>query len=269
VRPSTHRVVFFGVLVALNSFSSGCTTADLRPQGLVILPDTAADVTRARQLAERTRESQPSTRVKIRGRDVWSSTIMRWFTPLSSNNAEFVAEIDPATGDMKFSEVRASETLASWDLPGRARLHRARGESKNRPKGTSNLTAVYLDSFVLYLRLPWLIRSSDVLQLLPNHPDPETAPGLSKTHDAVFAMARDTNDDHYILWINRETGRLDFAEFTYRDLAKSYRGVLRFDGWFDASAGGLPRKVTIQSDFRGDGFAHRIEIDTSTLIGSP
>ena len=169
-------------------------------------------------------------------RDTWDSAILRWFTPLESNEAEFWAliTVDPAEAELALDQPvrwRAEETgerIGGWD-------------------------EVYVDSVHRYFALPLLY--FDMYGSLPS----QSTGG--KAYRRLWAAF---GDDEFVLWTDPETGRLAFAEFTFRGVSNGYTGILEYLEWSEfRSADGwdtriLPTTVLVRNDFDGE-VVHQLD----------
>ncbi|MCH2101791.1 MAG: hypothetical protein MK209_07700, partial [Planctomycetes bacterium] len=136
-------------------------------------------------------------------RDSWDSSILRWFTPLEPSDAEFWAllTLEPAETEFAFAEP------LSW------RADREGGE-------LGGWTEVYADSLHRYFLLPLL-----------NFNAYGSLPSKSIAGRAYRRLWATFDSDEFVLWTDPDTGRLVFAEYTFRKVSEGHTGVLEFLSW--------------------------------------
>lgn len=71
--------------------------------------------------------------------------------------------------------------------------------------------------------------------------------------------------DQYVLWINKETWRIDFIEFTLRKLKASYHGVARYSDYRLTQGVWLPYNIVLSDSTNGDEYSHKLSVDQMTL----
>lgn len=175
----------------------------------------------------------------VQVRDEWDSGILRWFTPLDENDQTFLAhlELDPAR--------------ARLDLP-QGPLNWSRERSESEADGWH---AVYADSVHRYFLLPLL--SFDAYGSL------EAGTVDGQTYRRLWARY---GQDEMVLWSHPDTGRLHYAEFTFRSVSGGYTGVLAFPDWaeFPSNDGWesrlLPTEILVLDDF-GSEVVHRLTFE--------
>ena len=76
-----------------------------------------------------------------------------------------------------------------------------------------------------------------------------------------------TEHDQYILWINKATGLLDFAEYTIREQFKFATGAAVYEDYRDIDGVQVPFNVTLNAapDDDPDDFYHKITIESAAF----
>ena len=190
-------------------------------------------------------------KIKIVGTDRWTSTLLRWFTPLSADEQGFVAIIDRVNG----AHHLALETTQkySYDPDSQILINTV----KSSP--AKSLERIYVESLLLYLQLPQLaehLYSSTSLQSFAQSDD---------LYHRFFFMREsggtdDPSIDHYVAYWNVETKLLDYIVFTYRDLSLSYKGVLHYSDYQNLLDRKYPMRIAIKDSIGDSEEIHRIQI---------
>ncbi|MAW61430.1 MAG: hypothetical protein CMJ94_11420 [Planctomycetes bacterium] len=177
-------------------------------------------------------------RFAVTTRDTWDSAILRWFTPLEENVAEFwtLFTLEPAE-----VEVQLGDGL--------------RWQAAERNAEVSGWTEVYVDSLHRYFLLPLL--EFDMYGSL----EAGTADG--QAYRRLWAAY---GEDEFVLWTLPDTGQLHYAEFTFRGVGRSYTGVLEYPTWteFPSTDGWetrlLPTTVLVRNEFGGS-VVHQLDFE--------
>lgn len=126
---------------------------------------------------------------------------------------------------------------------------------------------IYLESLRLYLLLAWKIRDYEIL-LYSGEME-----RLGRNYETVYAttvQAEATPDtDQYLAYYERETGAIEWVEFTYRELFSWYKGVIKFGYYEDWNGKLYPRRITILDKFTDVDFVHEIRIERIELPKKP
>ena len=188
--------------------------------------------------------------IHFAGSDRWSSTLMRWFTPLKSNKENFVANQD-VLGTFKHLELTNGTVLT----------YRSQAQQWTSSTGlqVSAKERIYAESLILYLQLPTF--SMKVFN--PQKLSPQTIAG--KHYERLFFMLQngsvdDVQLDHFVAYWNPQSKHIDYVVFTYRDLFASYKGVLQLAAYEKHEGISYPRKLRIQNGFLDTKDVHQIEI---------
>ncbi len=224
-------------LVLTGLLLSGCRHAALLPQE----PEATGREEGLNWLKTQQQKASPCTgNLEVEGIDQWSSSILRWFTPLPQNRSAFL--------------LREAGADSAVTLPDQAPL-----KFQNKDLGTWD--RIYIESLQLYLRLPqWLSSAHNPVSL-----------GLrtlgGKTYKAVFFTLKpgpwnDPDLDQYVAYFTEEDSSLAFVQFTYRDLASSYVGWLSYGPTKSFSAFPYPSRIQILDDWSDEDSVHTIELES-------
>ncbi len=253
-QPKRTLLLLSGALVLVS-----CQVTDLRPIGFSELntPERQAEASR---LFEKARERLIETLPPEPGhwrlvlRDVWKSGFIRQFTPLPSNDEKF---------ELRFSTdgKRAVMTMIGGDRPGLRVGYFGEDEAFYTPRGhkptsLSSRDRLYLESAVLYLRLPYLEWPFTVKT------EVRSISGLE--YDVVYASGGaelDKRLDQYLYWFRRPQVRPEFVRFTYREVARSYAGGLAYSDWRRVEGFQVPFHIEIVRDLVESEVIHSLLLE--------
>lgn len=220
----------------LAAWLASCSHADLRPETWQAEgPPAGADCLGASSLAEMRQlhgfegQAPAELELDVRVEDAWESTLLRWFTPLEANVQRFDAALRllPAQAELRLAESQSLQWGAGFGV-----------------NSVSGWDAVYADSLHRYFFFAGL-RFESAVSMQPAELE-------GKVYERIWV---EFAGDQAVLWIDSESGRLRWAEFTFRSVSKSYRGVLDFALWskweHPASAKQflLPATIIVRDDF--------------------
>lgn len=76
-----------------------------------------------------------------------------------------------------------------------------------------------------------------------------------------------TENDQYIVWINRETSRIELVQYTVRDSFRFVSGEIRFEDYRDIEGVQIPFTMTVSSlnsEYQdGDDYLHQIRVESA------
>lgn len=231
------------LLVLLGLLLSGCRHAALLTQE----PDAAGREAGLNWQKERVRNVPRCAGVlEFQGVDIWSSRILRWFTPLQADRSSFL--------------LRVAGAESAVILPGEAPL-------RFQDQELSGWNRIYIESLQLYVQLPqWIAAAHNPVQL-----------GVRKlgaqSYQAVFFNLKpgswnDPAFDQYIAYFSENDSKPTLVQFTYRDLTRSYVGWLRFGSERSFSAFPYPSRISILDDWNAEDAVHTIELEDIRCIPS-
>lgn len=174
----------------------------------------------------------------IQGSDIWSSRVLRWFTPLQENRSSF-----------QLQEAGANSTLT---IPGAAPFVLKDSELRGWDR-------IYVESLRLYVRLPQAIGTAYNPVYLG-----ERTLGTENYAAYFFTLNpgpwNDPSLDQYIAYYPKGSSKLTLVQFTYRDLSRSYVGWLRFGPDQAFAAFPYPASISILDDWNSREAVHKVEI---------
>ena len=122
----------------------------------------------------------------------------------------------------------------------------------------------WLPTIQYFVEMPFRIGEADVVRYAGEQRLDDTP------YDKVFATWHDPEPqpdvDQYVLWINRGTGRLDYAQYTVRDMGKLIEGCMRFEDFRDIDGFTIPFKMTAGGSPSQPRTMHRFELQHVALL---
>lgn len=256
------------LLCALLWCSSACATADLRPDAMARKgrPEDAA-IQRGRALLEAAAKThgleawrgKPLTQLVLR--DYWPHWLTRTAAmPWDESGAKVQLTIQTGTDTSRLDFLSGKRRGEAWGVQQWATYTVGK---KTRPRFEKHEDAwFWLPTIEYFFELPWRIREATEVASL----GPRTRGG--KTYDRVFAtwggFARSDTIDQYIVWIERETGRVGLVEFTARDVYGWVVGVAVYTGYSAQDGVLVPKTITIYEGLDAD-VLHRMELESVTF----
>lgn len=251
-----------GVLLMANVFTTilgACSAANIKEGLAQKSPADELSGARVLKLYDKFLEQAgfPHTRTGfVTGVDEWESWLVRQFTPVTESRQEFElvygenkTEFVFRNGEKKGQSVG---TLAGASAKEGRTFSGREGQEKRHDKSS---VLMYVDPLRDYLLWPFRLREKKILE-----PAGERQWG-GKKYTLVFASDQEKFSpevDQYILWFDKDSGRLKYIEFTMRALMKSYRGALAYE--YDAETG-WPQTVYVRDAVGDEDYSHKIVVE--------
>ncbi|TGL60816.1 LBF_0142 family lipoprotein [Leptospira sarikeiensis] len=192
-------------------------------------------------------------KVAIRGKDIWNSDFIRLFTPVSENEQYYRAWLDLNTGDLDLEFM--GKDRKTFRKIGNTYFEKT---DDGKEIQTSGLTSIYLGSFALYIRLPYIISKFPILSYIGSQKLDQ------QEFDLIFASEEviqpSVNSNQYVFYIEKKEKRIKYIQFTYREVSKSYIGFLEYVGETEVNGVSMPREIYIRDSLGSKDFVHKIEI---------
>lgn len=209
------------------SFLCACSAADLRTPEL-LQPGAASPSAGVALLADARPElcgrgMSSAGEVRIKARDIWTSSLLRRFTPLPSNDERLEFVWRPGEPDVRAEFLggeRQGEFIGVRDgraysiVDGREELDDAAG------------VRVYLESARLYMEAPCSLATLGESRLAGEREINGERYNLVFVSSAVNELS--SEKDQYLAWIAKNNAQLSMIQFTYRELYASYAGALHY-----------------------------------------
>ena len=238
---------------------TSCSLADLRPDEL--RAGETGSQSEGRRLLELALRKRPwiagDRPLRLHVRDIWTSGLMRRFTPLNQNDEPLLFRFSRnASAPRMEMEFRVGERKGdSLVLEGKD-LFQVDGGERTRRESTGD--RIYLESFRLYLTLPALLRGKENVVFAGTR----TIGG--KHYRRVFLTNGTASPrkeaDQYLVFIN-DTDEIEWIAFTYRELLGSYSGALHYTDVRRTPFGFVPYSIAVTDKVGDEGFVHRFVLE--------
>ena len=263
----TSRLMMFKKNSILNVviliFCAGCALADLRPQALHSdeLPLAAQKQGQeildasARELGISANWNQVKT-WEIEATDVWKNKIFRHLTPIKQPEQKFKMTIDLTQENTKmvFLDGKFKNDVIGIDQSGSYRI--TKQKRTNRRYGDVLLYLPHVRSYFLW---------PEVLRTYPLVAYAGEGKMGKEMYDKVFVTKGNIlphfEDNQYIVWVNRQNKRIDYIEFTLRDLLGSLHGVVGYRDYHDVQGMQLPFEVILLDRMDGEKYSHKLVVE--------
>lgn len=269
-----HRAGVLAILtrhlfIALVLLSAACT-ADLRPDAMIKEPPgTDASQRGAAALARMAEAHGGVERLKaarvaeIVLSDTWPNPLYRWSSMPWDDDPQTMrltmlltrdmARVTFTDGDMRGQQWGIQQWCTWTAAPDKSPVFAKHEDAW-----------FWLPTIQYFIEAPWRLREATTVVHL----------GQSKrngvTYERVFltwgdAAPQDTVDQ-YIAWIDAESGRLAFLEFTARDVYKFVTGIARYEDYREVSGLWFASTIHIVTDHDDfDDTLHKMELRSITL----
>ena len=231
IDPGGYRYLFFcGLGICfLSMFFTGCSTANLiseKAKAEYKQVDENISFTHIRQ--EILGNIDPFGRYKeglsmnVTASDIWESTFIRWLTPLDENDQKFQARLRLYHQGIEFTFLNGDQKGRTIGFDGRS-------------YESAELQKVYKESTAISLYLESLQNYFEWHQTLLRSPGLEVM-GTKEIENVSYLVVYVTSGtgngldtyDQYLIYLNTRDKRIDYIEFTMRELMKSYKGVIHY-----------------------------------------
>ena len=236
----------------------GCSTADLSTDNLRN-QDTQPELREKaitifeRSLKERggynTYKSFDS--VRLRGTDVWHSSFVRLFTPVTEQEQNFEVRFSIEENKIDYlflSGKRQGQYIGVEN----GKTYRTLNEK--REFSDSSKIRLYLEPLTHYFQWPYKLYESPIL-LYAGEKDFE-----NKSYHLLFAssggVAASPEYDQYVIYVNKKTYFVDYIDFTLRSLFESYKGSLHYRDFRTVQGLVVPFFIGASDEVKNKDFVH-------------
>ena len=201
--------------------------------------------------------------VRLRGADVWHSSFVRFFTPVTEQEQEFEVIFATAGGTIKYIFLNGKRKGQYIGLEN-GKTYRATKEK--REFTDSSKIRVYLEPLTDYFQWPYKLFESPVL-LYVGEENIE-----NESYHLIFAssggVTASPEHDQYVIYINKKTYHVDYIDFTLRSLFESYKGTLHYGDFRTVQGLVVPFFIGASDEVENKDFVHEFlfsEIQLSSL----
>ncbi len=224
-----YRRIFRYASLLLILMLTGCSTANLisedRQQEWTSL-DLKKTIQQLQQEVLRqidpSNRYQPGTIMQLTASDTWNSTLIRWMTPLDRDKQLFQARLRLYHRGIEYTFLNGEKKGQTIGFDGQSYEYAATEKSYKESAGSS----LYLKPLQSYMEWSQTLIRNSTLTLL----------GIREIENTPYWVAYATEGsaeeldqyDQYLIYINTQNNRIDYIEFTMRELMKSYKGVIHY-----------------------------------------
>jgi len=259
-------LVFTSMILAI-----GCSTADLSTDK-VKNPDTQPDL---REKAIRIFEKSLNERggystyrsfdsVRLKGTDLWHSTLVRFFTPVTEQEQKFEVLFSTAGDEINYLFLNG-QRKGQYIGVENGKTYRA--INQEREFADSSKIRLYLEPLRDYFQWPYKLYESPVL-FYAGEKNIE-----NEAYYVLFAssggVSASPEHNQYLIYINQQTYYVDYIDFTLRSLFESYKGTLHYRDLRSVQGLMVPFFIGVSDDVENKDFVHEFHISEIQFITSP
>ncbi len=256
-----RRASQFGLLglCALGS----CATADLRTAEILEVRDRPAAERKGRELLERAidaaggrKQWQSFSSVAMGFQDEWQGFLGWLFRPWPSNPTRLYMRYELHGGAVDAAFLEGSQRETHWGVDRNGFWSQT--QPKDRDYHSRESARFILRAYQYFFELPFEIANADIVLYAGERIRDE------RLFDLVFATWQSAQphlaDDQYLLWIARDTGRLEMVQYTIRDKYRFATGVNRFSEFREVQGLVLPHRYWIAEDPDDRSYIHAVRL---------
>jgi hypothetical protein len=258
--------VFTTLIVAM-----GCSTADLSTNKLKN-PDTQPDL---REKAITIFDKSLNARggydtyrsfdsVHLKGTDLWYSSLVRFFTPVTEQEQKFEVLFSTAGDEINYLFLNGKR---KGQYIGVKNGKTYRAINQEREFADSSKIRLYLEPLRDYFQWPYKLYESPVLLYAgEKNIDNEAYYLLFASSGGVVASPE---HDQYVIYINQQTYHVDYIDFTLRSLFESYKGTLHYRDLRTVQGLMVPFFIGVSDEVENKDFVHQFRFSEMLFITSP
>ncbi len=248
------------------------TWKDLRPAALKQSRITAAAATRGRELLARAVARhggvdrwQRFTTAEAHLRDEWHPQRIQ-FNPWPGNNLLLRFQVLLGTFNSRVGLLEGADRGQIWGIQSWRPYKQLRG--KEPVFSDDRNISFFLPTYHYFLEFPFRIARAPIVAYVG-----ERSHG-GRNYQLVFATwgrpEPHAEHDQYLLWINRESGLIEIAQYTIRDFGPAVEGTMQFSDFREVQGLRLAFRHTVQAlDAPSGEFGHRIVIERLVFDAVP
>ena len=256
------------LLVSLLILTMGCSTADLSSDK-VKDPETQPTLReKAREVLEKSLKARGGYStytsyhsVRLQGSDVWHSSLVRFFTPVTEKEQKFEVVFSNSGRDIDYlylSGKRKGERI------GIDKGKTYRTIYREKEFADSSKIRLYLEPLMHYFQWPYTLDESPVLLYAGKKNV------ANETYHLLFAssggVAATPEDNHYVIYINTRTYYVDYLDFTLRSLFESYKGTLHYRDLRTVQGLVVPFFIGVSDEVEDKDFVHEFHFSEIQFI---
>jgi hypothetical protein len=265
-RGGRFLLLFTSMILAI-----GCSTADLSTNKLKN-QDTQPDLReKAKTIFEKSLNARGgySTHrsldsVRLKGNDLWHSSLVRFFTPVTEQEQKFEVLFSTAGDEINYLFLNG-KLKGQYIGVENGKTYRA--INQEREFTDSSKIRLYLEPLRDYFQWPYKLYESPVLLYAGEKNI------VNEAYYLLFAssggIAASPEYDQYVIYINQQTYSVDYIDFTLRSLFESYKGTLHYRDLRSVQGLMVPFFIGVSDDVENKDFVHEFHISEIQFITSP
>jgi hypothetical protein len=180
--------------------------------------------------------------LRVRGEDIWSSWILRVFTPLKKKRETFDISTE---GDAIHLKLGDGQEFSYHD----GVFYRLKDGVEEEVK--SSWDQMYVESLSSYLRMAFVMQSSDETALL-------SAKKLGSR--PMTRLYFSENDDQYVAYFDAGSSQIEGFRFTSRAISRSYKGWIRWQSMQNFGGMFFPARIVVQDTYEDSSPIHELHL---------
>jgi hypothetical protein len=251
-----HGTLFFVFTTLI--MAMGCSTADLSTDNLKNQgrqPDLREEAITIFERSLNARGGYNTYKsfdaVQLRGTDVWSSSFVRFFTPVTEQEQKFEVTFSIAENKIKYLFLNGKRKGQYIGVES-GKTYRAKNEGRDFTD--SSKIRLYLEPLTHYFQWPYKLYESPVL-LYAGEENIE-----NEAYHLLFAssggVAASPDHDQYVIYVNKKTHYVDYIDFTLRALFESYKGTLHYRDFRIVQGLVVPFFIGASDEVKNKDFVH-------------
>ena len=189
--------------------------------------------------------------VRLNGIDVWHSSLVRFFTPVTEQEQKFEVTFSILGNKIAYLFLNGKRKGQYIGVEN-GKTYRVTNEE--REFADSSKIRLYLEPLKNYFQWPYTLFESPVL-LYAGEEKIE-----KKAYHVLFAssggVAASPEHDQYVIYIQKETYDVDYIDFTLRSLFESYKGTVHYGELRTVQGLKVPVHIGVSNDVTDEDFAH-------------
>ena len=246
----------------------GCSTADLSTDKIKNSGDQPDLQEKALKIFEKSLKARGGyspyksfNSVRLKGTDLWHSSLVRFFTPATEQEQKFEVFISIAGSEIKYLFLNGKRKGQYIGVENGKTYRIISGE---REFAESSRIKLYLEPLKDYFQWPYKLYESPVL-LYAGETNLE-----NESYHLLFAssggVAASPEHDQYVIYINKKTYYVDYIDFTLRSLFESYKGTLHFRDLRNVQGLMVPFFIGVSDESQNKDFVHEFHFSDIQFI---
>ena len=269
--PTIHRKIAFPFTLGLVYLLQACAFSDLRPSQLREFGPSIEMEQRGRELLDRAIEATGGRQAwdsfqsaEMHFQDEWGGWIGYLYRPWPENPTELLMHYDFPMQAAEGRFLSGSHLGETWGLDEHGTWFQAPdGQRVQRP--CESIRFMFA-AYQYFFELPLRISEAPIVSYAGNRQR------AGRQYDLVFATwgkpEPHAAHDQYLLWIAKDSGLIEIAQYTIRDKFRFVKGANRFSDFRTVDGIVIPHSYWISRSLEDEDFVHRVQIEELRFIRS-